>query len=71
MNEPELRKAVERYNLAKQRTPGPYEVAGVDLNGDGKSEAMVIFSGPDWCQKTGCSLVVFQEEPVGYRPFRT
>ena len=68
VNEPELRKAVERYNLAKQRTPGPYDFAGVDLNGDGKSEAVVLFSGPDWCQKTGCSLVVFQEEEVGYRP---
>lgn len=68
VNEPELRKAVERYNLAKQRTPGPYDFAGVDLNGDGKSEALVMFSGPDWCQKTGCSLVVFQEEQVGYRP---
>ena len=41
VNEPELRKAVERYNLAKQRTPGPYDFAGVDLNGDGKSEAVV------------------------------
>lgn len=68
VNEPELRKAVERYNLAKQREPGSYDVAGVDLNGDGKSEAIVMFSGPDWCQKTGCSLVVFQEEQVGYRP---
>lgn len=68
VNEPELRKAVERYNLAKQRTPGPYDFAGVDLNGDGKSEAVVLFSGADWCQKTGCSLVVFQEEQVGYRP---
>jgi hypothetical protein len=68
VNEPELRKAVERYNLAKQRTPGPYDFAGVDLNGDGKSEALVLFTGPDWCQKTGCSLVVFQEEQVGYRP---
>lgn len=68
VNEAELRKAVERYNLAKQRTPGAYDVAGVDLNGDGKSEAIVMFSGPDWCQKTGCSLVVFQEEQVGYRP---
>lgn len=68
VNEPELRKAVERYNLAKQRAAGPYEFAGVDLNGDGKSEAVVLFTGPDWCQKTGCSLVVFQEEQVGYRP---
>jgi hypothetical protein len=68
VNEPELRKAVERYNLTKRRAAGPYDFVGVDLNGDGKSEALVMFSGPDWCQKTGCSLVVFQEEEVGYRP---
>lgn len=68
LNEPELRKAVERYNLAKQREPGPYDFAAIDLNGDGKPEAVVLFTGPDWCQKTGCSLVVFQEEEVGYRP---
>jgi hypothetical protein len=68
VNEPELRKAVERYNLAKARAAGPYEFSGVDLNGDGKPEAIVLFTGPDWCQKTGCSLVVFQEEQVGYRP---
>jgi hypothetical protein len=68
LNEPELRKAVERYNLAKQRTPGPYNFAAIDLNGDGKSEVLVLFTGPDWCQKTGCSLAVFQEEEVGYRP---
>jgi hypothetical protein len=40
----------------------------VDLNGDGKAEAVVLFSGTDWCQKTGCSLVVFQKEAVGYKP---
>lgn len=68
VSEPELRKAVERYNLAKGRAAGPYDFAGVDLNGDGKPEAIVLFTGPDWCQKTGCSLVVFQEEQVGYRP---
>jgi hypothetical protein len=68
VNEAELRKAVERYNLAKQRTPGAYDFTGVDLNGDGKPEALVLFTGADWCQKTGCSLVVFQEEQVGYRP---
>jgi putative lipoprotein len=28
----------------------------------------VLFAGPDWCQRTGCSLVVFREEETGYRP---
>lgn len=64
----ELRKAVERYRLTKQRAAGAIDFAGADLNGDGNPEAIVLFSGEDWCVKTGCSLVVFQEEPTGYRP---
>jgi hypothetical protein len=64
----DLRSAIDRYTLTRSRTPGEYNVAGVDLNGDGKAEAVVLFSGTDWCQKTGCSLVVFQKEAVGYKP---
>ncbi|WP_088347453.1 MULTISPECIES: hypothetical protein [Rhodomicrobium] len=67
VNEPELRRAVELYGITKKRDPGQYDFAGVDLNGDGRPEAIVLFSGNDWCQKTGCSLVVFQQESVGYR----
>jgi hypothetical protein len=67
VNEAELRKAVERYRLIKHRADAPIDFVGVDLNGDGRSEAAVLFAGPDWCQKTGCSLVIFQEETVGYR----
>lgn len=68
VNEPELRKAVERYRLVKHRDASPVDFAGVDLNGDGRSEAIVLFSGKDWCLRTGCSLVVFQEEETGFRP---
>jgi hypothetical protein len=67
INEDELRKAVERYRITKQRSASQFDFVGVDLNGDGRSEAAVLFSGQDWCQKTGCSLVVFQEEQVGFR----
>ncbi len=65
VNEVELRKAVERYGLTKQRSVGYYDFAGADLNGDGRPEAIVLFTGADWCVQTGCSLVVFQEETVG------
>lgn len=68
VNEPELRKAVERYRLTKQRSAAAINFAGADLNGDGRPEALVLFSGTDWCVQTGCSLVVFQEEETGYRP---
>lgn len=67
VNDAELRRAVENYGLNRKREPGHYDVAGVDLNGDGKPEAIVMFAGVDWCQRTGCSLVVFQHEDVGYR----
>jgi hypothetical protein len=67
VNDSELRKAVERYRVTKQRAESQYDFAGVDLNGDGKSEALVLFSGEDWCVRTGCSLVVFQEEATGYK----
>jgi DNA-binding transcriptional regulator YdaS (Cro superfamily) len=68
VNEAELRKAVERYRLTKQRNASQIDFAGADLNGDGRSEALVLFSGPDWCLRTGCSLVIFQEHETGYRP---
>jgi hypothetical protein len=63
----ELRKAIERYRITKQRGESTYDFAGVDLTGDGRPEALVLFTGADWCQKTGCSLVIFQREQVGYK----
>ncbi len=68
VNEGELRKAVERYRLTKQRNRSHYDYAGADLNGDGRPEAVVLFAGQDWCLRTGCSLVVFQEGTTGFRP---
>lgn len=67
VNEGELRKAIERYRVTKQRSASHYDFAGADLNGDGRPEALVLFSGQDWCVRTGCSLVIFQEEETGYK----
>jgi hypothetical protein len=67
VDENELRKAVDRYRIMKQRGDSPYNFASADLNGDGRSEVLVLYSGADWCQKTGCSLVVFQMEQTGYK----
>lgn len=68
INEAELRKAVDRYRIIKQRGESAYDFAAADLNGDGRIEAIVLFTGKDWCQKTGCSLVIFQQEQTGFRP---
>lgn len=68
INDAELRKAVDRYRMVKQRTESAYDSAAADLNGDGRAEAIVMFTGKDWCQKTGCSLVVFQQDQTGFKP---
>lgn len=68
VDDAELRKAVERYRISKQRGESYTDTAGVDLNGDGQPEALVLFAGDDWCLETGCSLVVFQKENTGFRP---
>lgn len=67
VDENELRKAIDRYRIMKQRGESPYNFANADLNGDGRPEVLVLYSGADWCQKTGCSLVVFQMEQTGYK----
>lgn len=61
------RRAIENYRLSKKRASGPYKLAGVDLNGDGVREAVVLFQGKDWCTPTGCSLAVFQKFEHGFR----
>ena len=67
VDEAALRQAIGRYRIIKQRAASPYNFAGADLNGDSRPEVLVLFSGPDWCQRTGCSLVIFQMEKTGYK----
>jgi hypothetical protein len=67
VNETELRQAIERHRITKKRGESPVEFAGADLNSDGKAEALVLFSGSDWCSPTGCSLAVFTPGQFGYR----
>jgi len=68
LNAAELRKALERYRISLERDQSPVETAGVDLTGDGRPEALALFTGPDWCTTTGCSFVVFRETETGYQP---
>ena len=47
------------------KTFEPRQTAGVDLNGDGIKDALVLLQGPYWCGTGGCSQLVFQG---GQRP---
>jgi len=63
---------IENYRINKKRAKGPYKLQGVDLDGDGVGEALVLFEGKDWCKSTGCSLAIFKADGRGYKPvFRT
>lgn len=68
LDEAKARKAIENYRLSKKRAKGSYRLAGVDLNGDGVREAVVLFQGKDWCTNTGCSMAVLQMFGHGFRP---
>jgi hypothetical protein len=41
-------------------SPSRYSVAWIDLNGDGRPEALVYISGRDWCGSGGCRLLVLE-----------
>ena len=46
-----------------------YEMELVDLSGDGKKDALVLLTGPEWCGTGGCTLLVFEGEPGGKARF--
>lgn len=61
--------AVQAYLKANK---GPlyshYDYTRVDLDGDGRRDALVMFSGPHsyWCDMNGCSLAVFKATNDGF-----
>lgn len=44
-----------------------YYYSLIDLNGDGKAEAIVYPLGPYFCGSGGCTLMIFQPVKSGYR----
>ncbi|MEJ7137535.1 hypothetical protein [Amphibiibacter pelophylacis] len=38
----------------------PFRTARVDLNRDGRPDAVVLLGGRDWCGSGGCTLLVFR-----------
>lgn len=59
--------AVQDY-LKSNRGPlySKYDYTRVDLDGDGRRDVLVMFSGPHsyWCDMNGCSLCRLQRPPM-------
>ena len=67
----QARRAIENYRINRNEKSGPYQFAGADLNGDGRAEILVYFTGENWCAKTGCTLAVLTPSNPGYRTVST
>jgi putative lipoprotein len=58
-----LEKAVLSFAGGDETT---YGYALADLNGDGMSDAVVLFRGADWCGSGGCTLAIFKGTSDGF-----
>ena len=63
-----LERAIERYRINAKLPAASYRSAGVDLDGDGRAEALVLAEGEGWCVKTGCTLLVLRKAARGLSP---
>jgi len=52
---------------ASATKPPAYRYALTDLNNDGRSDAIVLISGPEYCGSGGCNLLVLQGTSAGFK----
>jgi putative lipoprotein len=59
---PVLIKALETYIAKQGANPKEtqYRIAEIDLNGDKKKDALVLFQDSYWCGTGGCTMLVFK-----------
>jgi len=64
---PGLVAAIQRYaeKMGEHDTP-LFKHALVDLNGDGRVDAIVLLSGPTWCGSGGCTMLIFRGTKTGF-----
>lgn len=64
-----LHRAINRSDdsATRSESEGRYFYNLVDLNGDGRPEALVYLMGQEFCGTGGCNLLVFQPVNDGYR----
>lgn len=52
---------------ASETTPPAYRYALTDLSSDGRLDAIVLISDPDYCGTGGCTLLVIQGTSAGFK----
>lgn len=65
-----LRVSLQNYVSGRWGQPHAetrYRATLIDLNGDGRREAVVLMNGPDWCGSGGCSLWVLTPRGRSWR----
>ena len=56
-----LQAAVQQYAERKGDHKAPaFQHVFVDLDGDGRPDAVVLLAGPEWCGSGGCNMLVFR-----------
>ena len=64
---PGLVAAIQRYVEKKGEHDTPlFQHAFIDLNGDGRADAIVLLSGPTWCGSGGCTMLIFRGTKTGF-----
>jgi len=66
---PALSDAVRKYiyqYVTDVVSDEPFRFALVDLNGDGRDDAIVLMSDSGWCGSGGCTMLIFQGVDGGF-----
>jgi hypothetical protein len=61
---PVLEKAVQSF--ARATVPPRFTYVWVDLNGDGRPDAVVLMQGEEFCGSGGCTMAIFKGATNGF-----
>lgn len=61
-----IEKALKKWNATEPSDDLRYHFNKVDLNGDGKSDAIVFVSGNSICGSGGCRMLIFKGDGKNY-----
>jgi hypothetical protein len=64
-----LTEAVHSYiyrNITNAVSDETFRFALQDLNGDGRADAIVLMTGPNWCGSGGCTMLIFMGAENGF-----